>query len=106
GVRWAAGSPAAAEVARVVSCGAFAQPGSPTLIAPQSLNSSNIDGGIKPANEWADAGSLQIPFPGHPATLSIKHKDAFFYALLTVQDDRPAAGIQCCSATIFFYNKQ
>ena len=65
---------------------------------------AGIDGGIKPANEWADAASLQIPFPGHPATLTVKHKDAFLYALLTVQDDRPAGGIQCCSATIFFDN--
>ena len=86
-VRWAAIVAAVAEVALVVSVGAFAHPGSPTLTAALAVDSPSVDGSIKPANEWADAGSLSIPFPGHPATLSIKHKNDVLYVLLTVQDD-------------------
>ncbi len=100
-VRWAAIVAVVAEVALVVSVGAFAHPGSPTLTAALAVGSPSVDGSIKPANEWADAGSLSIPFPGHPATLSVKHKNDVLYVLLSVQDDRPPA-IQCCSATIYF----
>jgi hypothetical protein len=101
-VRWAAIAAAVAEVALVVSVGAFAHPGSPTVTAALAVDSPSVDGGIKPATEWADAGSLSIPFPGHPATLSVKHKDGFLYFLLRVQDDRPSGAIKCCSATIYF----
>ncbi len=101
-VRWAAIVAAVAEAALVVSVGAFAHGGSPTLTAALAVDSPSVDGSIKPANEWADAGSLSIPFPGHPATLSIKHKNGVLYLLLTVQDDRPSGAIKCCSATIYF----
>src|SRR3954447_3991403 len=103
-VRRAAAVAAVAEVALVLSVGALAHAGSPRLAAPAAANSPSVDGSIKPENEWADAGSLSIPFAGHPATLSVKHKDGFLYALLTVRDDPPGGGIQCCSATLFFDN--
>ena len=44
------------------------------------------------------------PVPGHPARLTVKHDDTYLYVLLSVQDDRPSGGIQCCPATIFFDN--
>jgi Domain of unknown function DUF11 len=93
---------AAVEAALVVSVGALAQPSPPRLIAPLALTTPTLDGALKPATEWADASSLPVPFAGHPATLWVKHDNTYLYTLLTVKDDRPQAGIQCCSATIYF----
>jgi hypothetical protein len=85
-----------------VSGGALALGGSPMLKAPLALTSPVIDGTVSPANEWSDAGKLQAPFPGHPATLYLKHDASYLYVLLAVQDEPPPSGILCCSATLFF----
>jgi uncharacterized repeat protein (TIGR01451 family) len=87
---------ASVEATLLLSSGAFALGGSPTLTAPRATVTPSINGAIG-QGEWDDATTLSVPFANHPATLYVKHDSAYLYVLLAVTDN--PIGVDSARAT-------